>query len=74
MRVRYSRPTRFRMFSFFLTAGGSCYLVDCLVSFRGHPELPWFKTGIYAGGPASFPLTVGIVVVAFGYLLLGKDP
>jgi hypothetical protein len=73
MRVKYSKPTRLRMFSFFLTAGGIFYLVDCLVSFRDHPELPWFETGIYAGSPAGFYLTIVFIIVAFGYLILGKD-
>jgi hypothetical protein len=63
---------RLRMSSFFLTAGGIFYQVDCLVPFRQHPELAWSETGIYAGGPAGFYLTVGFIVVTFGYLIFGK--
>jgi hypothetical protein len=73
MRVKSFKATRLRTFSYFLATGGTFYLVDCLVSFTEHLELPWFETGIYAGGAAGFFLSIGFIVIAFGYLILGKD-
>lgn len=64
---------RLKMFFAFLMGGGICYVGDCLVSFREHPDLPWFETGIYAGGPAGFYLSAGCIVFAFGYFFFGKD-
>src|SRR6185312_14886698 len=43
-------PSRTGLLVFF-TLGCAFYLVDCLASFREYPELPWFETGIYTGGP-----------------------
>ena len=64
MSAQYPKPTRLRVFFCFLAVSGLFYLVDCLVFFREHPELPWFETGIYATSPAGFYLTVGLMVIA----------
>ena len=58
-----------------LLLGVVFYAIDCLVviAFKRHPEVPWFERGIYAGSPAGFFWTAGIIVIAFGYLIFGKD-
>jgi hypothetical protein len=72
MIVKSFKSTRVRLFLFFLAAGVTFYLVDCLISFTKYPQIPWFETGIYAGGPAGFYLTVVSFVAAFGCLLFKK--
>jgi hypothetical protein len=38
-----------------------------------HSELPWLKSGIYAGGLFGFLATTVCVEGAFLYLIFGKD-
>jgi hypothetical protein len=69
------KSKRLEVFCGLLILGGVFYVVDCLtvIIFKDHPEVPWFESGIYAGGPAGFFWTAATIVCAFGYLIFGKD-
>jgi hypothetical protein len=68
------KSTRLRVFFGILLLGLFFYLADCISPFKAqHPDLPWLESGVYAGGPAGFFLTIIFVVGAFGYLIFGKD-
>jgi hypothetical protein len=68
------KSKQLEVFCALLILGGFFYDVDCLIVilFKRHPEVPWFESGIYAGGPAGFFWTAGTIVCAFGYLIFGK--
>jgi hypothetical protein len=63
---------RFRLFFKLMLSAGVFYLLDCLVSFKAHPEMPWYESGIYARGPFAV-FTVTLLVGAIGYSIFGKD-
>lgn len=63
---------RLRLFCIFLAVGVFLYLVDCLIYFKEHPDLPWYERGIDTA-PHGFPLTVAVFVLAFVVLLFKKD-
>lgn len=71
--VKAFKSKRFGRFVFFLASAAVFYLVDCLVSHSEYPELPWFETGIYAGGPLGFVVTVLFALAAFWHLVFGKN-
>jgi hypothetical protein len=71
--VRQIKSKRLEYFLLFASFGVFFYLIDCLLSRANYQELPWFETGIYAASPYGFPLAVFFVVMAFGYLLFGRD-
>ena len=73
MTLRVFKSTRWRFFFSLLGAACLSYLVDCLVAFDKHPELPWYKTGIYALSPLGFWATGLCAVCAILYLAFGKD-
>lgn len=54
---------------------GAFYVVDCLIVLTeaDRPDVPWYESGIYAGGPFGFLLTAAILVFALGVLLFAKD-
>ena len=63
---------RLKLSGYFLSCSAAFYLFDCFTAFREHPDLPWFETGIYAGGPAGFFLTAGFAVFGLGVLLFAR--
>jgi hypothetical protein len=64
--------TRFSGFLLFFSLGVALYLTDCLFSFKDHPDLPWYATGIYSG-PRGFPVTIAVFVFAFFNLFFGRS-
>ena len=64
---------RFQMFWFGLGCGIGWYFVCCVGAFDRHPELPWFERGVFFGSPLGFASSVIFVLIAFYYLLFGKD-
>jgi hypothetical protein len=73
VKLKQFRASRVGFFCALLSLSFIFYFVDCLLSFRDHPDVPWFESGIYAGGPIGFLATVLCVVFAFGYLIFGRD-
>ena len=63
-----------RIFLALLAISGVFYAVDCLVvvTLGKHPDVPWYESGIYAGGPFGFLVTGFLFVFAFGFLLFGR--
>ena len=70
--VKTFTSTRFRRFLFFFIAGVAFYLLDCLLKFKEHPDLPWYETGVFSG-PKGFPTTVALFLAAFYFLIFQKD-
>lgn len=64
---------RFQLFWFGLGFAVVWYFVCCVGAFDRHPEVPWYERGVFAGSPYGFLLSVMSVLVAFYYLLFGKD-
>jgi hypothetical protein len=73
MKLKPFKTSRVGIFCGLLGVSCIFYVVDCFFAFRDHPDVPWFESGIYAGGPIGFLATVLCVVFAFGYLIFGKD-
>jgi hypothetical protein len=48
------------------------YLVDCFWASQEHPDIPFLRSGIYAGGLFGFLATGACVVGAFLSLIIGK--
>jgi hypothetical protein len=63
------KPTRLQLSASSLVIGCGSYLIDCLLSFSSHLNVPWIEAGIFAGGPFGFFLTVICVLVSIGYLI-----
>ena len=72
--VQLSKSSRWRWFFGLFTFGVLHYLlVDCLLSFKAHPDLPWYETEIYSGSPKGFLFTIAIFVFAIVQLLVRRD-
>jgi hypothetical protein len=70
---REIKSERWKFFCGLLALGVFFYLVDCFWASQKHPELPWLKSGSYAGGLFGFLATAVCVVGAFLYIIFGKD-
>jgi hypothetical protein len=71
--MRAFKSERWRLFWGLLTLGGIFYLVDCFWASQEHPDVPFLKSGFYAGGLFGFIATVACVVGGFLSLIFGKD-
>jgi hypothetical protein len=69
------KSARLRIFLALLVTSGAFYVVDCLIVLteKDRPDVPWYESGIYAGGPFGFFLTAAVLVFALGVLLFAKD-
>ena len=69
------KSARLRVFLALLGMSGAFYVVDCLIvlTHKHSPDVPWYESGIHAGGPFGFAVTAAIFVFALGVLLFAKD-
>jgi hypothetical protein len=64
-----------RAFFALLALSGVFYVIDCLVVLtdKDRPDVPWYESGIHAGGPFGFVVTAAIFVFAIGVLHFAKN-
>lgn len=55
---------RIRLFWFLIAFGVFWYLLHCDFNSKDHPGIPWYETGLHAGGAYGFTVVIAAFILA----------